>query len=344
MMKFYSKAALAAVTLLTAVCPALSGQEKDRGVVELSVCFMREKPGYEEELGNQALMGTPVEILGKEGYWLKIKSPEPYVAWVNEMAVTLMDSLEVKSYIAEPKYICVAKQSEIWTSPSSKSLRVCDLVQGDIVRIWYNDKGRPVKSGGCLGVILPSGRKGYVRAEDLQDFSSWAGSRQATADNVVNTAMSFNGAPYMWGGASSKAFDCSGLTRTAFLLNGVLLPRNASQQVHSGIEVNIDELKAALAVPDAPVTSFGALQKGDLLFFGRKGADGRERITHVGLYIGGGRLIHSSHMVRINSLNPAEPDYYTGSTRLLKARRMCAPDGTPYTEPLIKDSPYYFSK
>ena len=62
----------------------------------------------------------------------------------------------------------------------------------------------------------------------------------------------------------------------------------------------------------------------------------------MGLYIGDGRLIHSSHLVRINSLNPDEPDYYTGSVRLLHARRICSPDGEPLGLPEIKDSPYYF--
>lgn len=330
-------AALAAIALAV---PSVQAQERF-GVVELSANFMREKPGYEEELGDQTLMGTPVEILDKEGYWLKIRTPEPYIAWVTDLTVTRMDSLSLVKYIAEPKYICTVKWTEMWAEPSTASLRIGDMVQGDIVRIWKDSKGRPVKSKGFLGVMLPSGRKAYVKASFLEDFAGWAASRRATPDNVVNTALTFNGTPYMWGGTSPKAFDCSGLTRTAYFLNGVLLPRNASQQVNVGIEVNIEPLKSAIA-SGGPVISFGDLRKGDLLFFGRKGTDGETRITHVGLYIGGGRLIHSSHLVRINSLDPAEPDYYEGSTRLVKARRMCAPDGMPYTEPLVKNSRYYF--
>lgn len=62
------------------------------------------------------------------------------------------------------------------------------------------------------------------------------------------------------------------------------------------------------------------------------------------MYIGGGRIIHSSHEVRINSLNPSEPDYYSGATRLLRASRMCDADGTPYTSVKITASPYYFQK
>lgn len=339
-MAMFSGKIPAVFAALLVAAAGMQAQERF-GVVELSVNFMREKPSYEEELGDQTLMGTPVEILDREGYWLKIRTPEPYTAWVTDLTVARMDSLSMVRYIAEPKYICTAKWTEMWEEPSTSSPRAGDMVQGDIARIWKDSRGRPVKKKGFLGVVLPSGRKVFVESSCLQDFTEWADSRKATPDNVVNTALSFNGTPYMWGGTSSKAFDCSGLTRTAFFLNGVLLPRNASQQIKVGIEVDIEPLKSALA-SGGPVASFGDLRKGDLLFFGRKGTDGTTRITHVGLYIGGGRLIHSSHLVRINSLDPSEPDYYEGSTRLVKARRMCAPDGTPYTEPVIRNSRYYF--
>ena len=65
------------------------------------------------------------------------------------------------------------------------------------------------------------------------------------------------------------------------------------------------------------------LKPGDLLFFGSPAGDGnRERITHVGIYIGQGEMIHSSQIVRINSLIPSDPDYYDNSFRLLKACRI----------------------
>ena len=65
------------------------------------------------------------------------------------------------------------------------------------------------------------------------------------------------------------------------------------------------------------------LKKGDLIFFGRKAtADKKERITHVGIYIGDGIFIHSATKVRINSLIPTDQNYYEGSTRLVRAQRI----------------------
>ena len=61
--------------------------ERHWAVTEFSANFMREKPDYAAELGDQALMGTIVELLDTSAYWVKIKSPEPYSAWVNEMGL-----------------------------------------------------------------------------------------------------------------------------------------------------------------------------------------------------------------------------------------------------------------
>jgi cell wall-associated NlpC family hydrolase len=66
-------------------------------------------------------------------------------------------------------------------------------------------------------------------------------------------------------------------------------------------------------------TAIKNLQRGDLVFFGNPQT---RRITHVGLYIGQGKIIHSSHRVRINSLIPGEADYYENAHRLIAAIRL----------------------
>nr|HPJ55752.1 NlpC/P60 family protein [Bacteroidales bacterium] len=84
------------------------------------------------------------------------------------------------------------------------------------------------------------------------------------------------------------------------------------------------------------------LQMGDLIFFGRKATETRkESITHVGIYIGDSRFIHSSGLVRVNSLDPASDIYYTGSDRLLKAVRILnhIDDGTQVSS--VREHPWY---
>lgn len=114
---------------------------------------------------------------------------------------------------------------------------------------------------------------------DYYIVSPVAGTRQTgTAEtlktSLVQTAHQFVGTPYRWGGASAETgFDCSGFTMTVYRLNGLYLPRSARSQFRVGRAV-----------------SRRTLQQGDLVFFttGRK-----TRISHVGIYIGGGRFIHA---------------------------------------------------
>lgn len=294
-----------------------------KAVVELSANFMREEPDFAAELGDQALMGTVVEILGREGGWVKIKSPDPYTAWVEGRGLVMMGDKEVDDYLEAPKYICTATMSHVYEEPSLKSRIVSELLPGDLVRIMYKtvthtsgrykgyEEGRAVLTKKFVGVVLPSGKTGYVPARDVDVFYKWAKDKEAGLSDgnalrkeLVETAQSFLGVPYMWGGTSIKNVDCSGLARSVFFMSGILLPRNASQQGRVGEEIPLSEL-----------------QPGDLVLWGREATDSTAaKATHVGIYIGESRFIHSSYMVRVNSLDPSEADYY--DRRPLCARRI----------------------
>ncbi|BCA80252.1 NlpC/P60 family protein [Desulfuromonas sp. AOP6] len=91
---------------------------------------------------------------------------------------------------------------------------------------------------------------------------------------LVRTAQRFIGVPYRWGGEDHEnGFDCSGLTMVCYRLNGLNLPRNSRSQYQAGVPVQRH-----------------ALKQGDLVFFATQGG---QRVTHVGLYIGGGQFIHA---------------------------------------------------
>lgn len=109
---------------------------------------------------------------------------------------------------------------------------------------------------------------------------------------------------------------------------GVILMRDASQQVNTGIPVDI--------------TNRNNLQIGDLMFFGKK-AEGnkKERIRHVGFYIGDNKFIHASGYVRISSMNPSDADYDEQNTKeFVRASRVV---GAIDTEGIwkITNNPFY---
>ena len=338
--------------ILSAICVMVIaftgyGQNKRMAVTALSENMMRLNPDYESPLETQALMGTIVEIIGEESYWRQVVTPEPYTAWCTNLGLVEMTAEQINEYKAAPKYICTVQHSGVYETPSVKSRRLSDLSMGNLLRIVYKEdkKVKPSVKKKWAEVMLPDGRKGWTPAADLKPFAEWAGKQKLTAENIVNTAMQFEGTPYLWGGASSKGLDCSGLVRLTFMMNGHLLPRNASQQVSNGREI-IMECDHSIT-PDSDklyqemLTRTKHLQPGDLVFFGSPETFwSKEKITHVGIYIGNGRIIHASHKVRVNSLIPGQKDYYENSHRLLKARRFINWQG-PGMIPIIQ-SPAYF--
>ena len=117
----------------------------------------------------------------------------------------------------------------------------------------------------------------------------------STAGGVVGIAMQYLGVPYVWGGASPSGFDCSGLVMYVYAQIGISLPHGATAQYAAGTPISYDEL-----------------QPGDLVFFGGGGY-----MSHVGIYIGGGQMIHAPFegtVVQIGSVSSGGS--YAGACRL----------------------------
>ena len=295
----------------------INAQEPKRmAVVQTSTCYMRLQPDYESALETQELMGTVVEIVGEQGYWREIVSPQPYKAWTTEKTLVEMTPEELKAYEDAPKYIYTAHYGHVYTTPTIHNpSAICDLVGGDILRVVEKKKGSASpsgKHGKWVEVLLPSGRTGWVLKKDVRPLSERIDIRMGDSaeglvsvekmEDVIRQAYSLLGVPYLWGGMSSKGVDCSGLVRISFLMNDILLPRNATQQIKCGKEVDLKDI-----------------QRGDLIFFGNTETGA---ITHVGIYLGNGEFIHASHLVRVNSLIPGAENYYENAHRLIRACRI----------------------
>ena len=330
--------------------------EKRMAVVELSTIYMRQQPDYESALETQELLGTVVEIVGEQGYWREIVSPQPYRAWATEKGLVEMTEEELKAYEEAPKVMFTGLYGHIYMEPSFKAATLCDLVGGDLLRVAEHAESGAGKGdvaeavlqdnriklkGKWTEVMLPSGRRGHVPTKELKPHYGFmsiaqgegdAGSIDAqTTEAIIAQAEKLLGSPYLWGGMSAKGVDCSGLVRISHIMNGILLPRNASQQINCGDRVPMpvnplfwDDRSDAQAFKEEMLARVQNLQRGDLVFFGTPASEPgkKPRITHVGIYLGEGRIIHSSHMVRINSLIPGEADYYENAHRLIAAIRL----------------------
>lgn len=125
------------------------------------------------------------------------------------------------------------------------------------------------------------------------------------AADVVHTALDALGTPYKWGGTAANGFDCSGLIQYAYAQHGIRLPRMSRDQATAGNEV-------------PPVVE--ALKPGDILLFSARPGGG---VTHVGMYIGEQKFIHSSNSgVKLSRLEVHDPEGTWWLARWVGARRI----------------------
>ncbi|NCD70997.1 C40 family peptidase [Mucilaginibacter agri] len=309
----------AVVTADTLPAKALNG--KLYAIANLSVCNNRVMPGNAAEMVTQILLGTPVMVLKKQSGYYLVRSPDNYISWVDGGGLTLMDKTEFEAWQKTPKVIYTAQYGHAFDQPSDKGLPVSDLVAGDILQVAGKEKG-------FLKVIYPDQRVGYIKKDEAADFTKWLAIPNPDADKILTTAKTLIGVPYLWGGTSIKGVDCSGFTKSCYFLNGVIIPRDASQQALVGDSVDIYEGNTDSISIDKCLKN---LQPGDLLFFSSGMKQGKlAKITHTAIYMGDGQFIQSAGMVKINSLKQDAPNFdQYRLDRLVKARRMLNSIGKP---------------
>ncbi|MFF4586859.1 NlpC/P60 family protein [Streptomyces sp. NPDC001388] len=164
--------------------------------------------------------------------------------------------------------------------------------RGLLSRLTAAERARIGADGGGTGVSDRASRASSGARDSLQapGTSTAPNSRAAAA---VSFAYSKLGSPYVWGATGPDAFDCSGLVLAAYRSAGISLPRTTYAQIGAGRRVSRSEL-----LP------------GDLVFF-------YSGITHVGLYIGNGRMIHAPNPSAPVRIAPIDEMPFAGATRVV---------------------------
>ena len=191
------------------------------------------------------------------------------------------------------------------SAASTSASRLGSLNKGDVVAVTGIDNG--------WYKISFNGKTGYVRSDYMtitKEALSSRGTEAAAASaasskgsELVAYAKQYLGVKYVYAGASSKGFDCSGYTMYVMKHFGYNLPHTATGQMGYGTSV-----------------AKSALQPGDLVFFCDPSRSGGKAASHVGIYIGSNQFIHASSgggKVQIDSLSKAYyAKYYVGARRL----------------------------
>jgi cell wall-associated NlpC family hydrolase len=129
-------------------------------------------------------------------------------------------------------------------------------------------------------------------ARDALDRAGSAAAPNARAAEAIAYAYAKLGSPYVWGAAGPNAFDCSGLVQAAYRSAGISLPRTTYAQINAGRRVSRSEL-----------------QPGDLVFY-------YSGISHVGIYVGNGQIIHAPNPSAPVRLAPVDLMPFAGATRV----------------------------
>ncbi len=264
-----------------------------KAVVNAPICPLMSQPRHDCELADEALFGMVVEVLEHTtpGYW-KVRTHYRYEGYAPTtcLAIGTQAALE---WEALPKKVVLHKNTcDVMTAPQVQSWPRVTLPMGAVVAVTDPPEVDPEtqEPTGWQLVSLPDGSDGYVRSSWLDTYYNRPIDlpEGELRQRLGGTALLYARTHYRWGGKTPLGIDCSGLVSMSYLLNGIVIWRDAS--IKEGFPIHAIDCKD--------------IQPGDLMFFP----------GHVALYIGDGRYVHStgkagSDGVVVNSLDPKAPDY-----------------------------------
>lgn len=252
-------------------------------LITAAVAPLMEAPPRETEITDEALCGMVVQVLEHMGEWYHVKTHYLYEGWVAKKNLCF-DTELVEQWINAPKKVVLQAHADVLAAPKVQGSYVGEVTRGALL----SPLGEP--ENGWQKVRFCDGREGWTWGDFLgEHITAWDKTNEAALRKAfTQTALSYLGTQYRWGGKTPLGIDCSGLCSMAYMLNGVLICRDA----HILPEFDLHEIDRK------------DIKEGDLLFFP----------GHVAMYLGNQRYIHSTagnncHGVVINSLDPAAPDY-----------------------------------
>ena len=223
------------------------------GLCNHSIVGLRREPSDRSELTSQLLYGELFKVLEHRKKWSKIRlSFDKYEGWIDNKQF---------QWIEKSDYSRLSSQDEIFCA---------DLVN---LITDANKKLQPIVLGSILNATATLNH--HFDGERLIG--------KKNKEQLIETALMYLNAPYLWGGKTPFGIDCSGFTQMVYRLNGLKLMRDASEQSKQGDALSFIEESSP----------------GDLAFFDNK----EGAIIHVGIIMENNHIIHAHGKVRIDLLD-----------------------------------------
>jgi len=249
------------------------------GISTLSIVPVRQLPSDTAEMTTQLLFGEHFKVLEIRKKWSKVLiSYDSYKGWVCNKQITEID---------EEEFIKLEKETPTITT--------------DILDIIENNVNQPI----VIGSILPTYKSEHAFINNkMYKFIGKTTQGFSQKKYLIENALIYLNAPYLWGGRSPLGIDCSGFTQLVYRLQGIKLPRDAYQQAEIGNTLSFIEES----------------EEGDLAFFDNSEGN----IIHVGMIMKDNYIIHASGKVRIDRIDQqgifnASLNTHTHKLRLIKS-------------------------
>ncbi len=250
--------AFSSLKLDTALIRILSREPRERVHIATNLAGLYERPTFGMPLSSELCYGTELEVLEEENRWVFTRQRDGYLGWA------------YRAYLGEgpapqATHLVLAPVVEVRAEPNETSEIVTRIVSGTGVVVEQDRDGWS---------LISANKTGWIRSTHLRALTDLPKTMEEKRKALAQDSQRMIGVPYLWGGCSGNGIDCSGLARLLHRWVGVDIPRDADMQ-HTA------------AKPVEP-----PFEVGDLIFFAEK--DSNRKITHVGISLGGWRMIHSS--------------------------------------------------